>query len=45
MNNNGFSGTIVVPIIVNDREVLRVVRTAESILGKQTVYGGFANAY
>lgn len=45
MNNNGFSGTIVVPVTVNGREILRVVREAESELGKQTVYGGFANAY
>lgn len=44
-NSEEFKGTIVVPVSVNGHEILRVVREAESELGKQTVYGGFANAY
>lgn len=44
-NNQGFKGTIVVPVTVNGREILRVVREAESDAGSQTVFGGFANAY
>lgn len=44
-NNSGFNGTIVVPVTVNGREILRVVREAESDAGSQTVFGGFANAY
>lgn len=44
-SNSGFNGTIVIPLMVNGREILRVVREAESDAGSQTVFGGFANAY
>ena len=44
-----FSGnsaqTIIIPVTVNGREILRVVREAENDAGSQVVYGGFANAY
>lgn len=41
----GFNGKIEVPVIVNGREIARAVRESEQDMGKQTVFGGFANAY
>lgn len=41
----GFNGRIEVPVIVNGREIARAVRESEQDMGKQTVFGGFANAY
>ena len=43
--NTGFGGSIEVPVIIDGREVARAVRNAESNMGAQTVFGGFANAY
>ena len=43
--NTGFGGNIEVPVIIDGREVARAVRNAESNMGTQTVFGGFANAY
>ena len=43
--SNNSNSTIVVPVVVNGREILRVVREAENDVGKQVVFGGFANAY
>ena len=43
--NTGFGGSIEVPVIIDGREVARAVRNAESNMGTQTVFGGFANAY
>lgn len=40
-----FNGTIEVPVIIDGREIARAVREAEGNMGKQTVFGGFANAY
>ena len=42
---SGFRGRIEVPVIINGREVARAVRDAESDMGTQTVFGGFANVY
>jgi hypothetical protein len=44
-NSNGFNGRIEVPVIVSGREIARAVRESEQDMGKQTVFGGFANAY
>ena len=44
-NQNGFGGTIEVPVIVDGREIMRAVRSNENVAGRQTVFGGFANAY
>lgn len=44
-NNSSGNNTIVVPVMINGREILRAVREAESDSGKQTVFGGFANVY
>jgi hypothetical protein len=44
-NNGGFNGRIEVPVIIDGRELLRVVRSNENAVGTQTVFGGFANAY
>lgn len=41
----GSVGRIEVPVIIDGREIARAVRDAESNMGKQTVFGGFANAY
>ena len=41
----GFNGRIEVPVIVDGREIARAVREAESNMGTQTVFGGFANVY
>jgi phage-related protein len=41
----GFNGTIEVPVIIDGREIARAVREAESNMGSQTVFGGFANVY
>ena len=41
----GFNGRIEVPVIVDGREIARAVREAEGSMGKQTVFGGFANVY
>lgn len=41
----GFNGTIEVPVIIDGREIARATRNGENRLGKQTVFGGFANAY
>jgi hypothetical protein len=41
----GFNGRIEVPVIIDGREVARAVRDAESSMGTQTVFGGFANVY
>lgn len=45
VNVGGSSGRIEVPVIIDGREVARAVRNAESNMGTQTVFGGFANAY
>ena len=45
VNVGGSGGRIEVPVIIDGREVARAVRDAESSMGKQTVFGGFANAY
>ena len=45
VGSSGFNGRIEVPVIVNGREITRVVRESEQDMGKQTVFGGFANAY
>jgi hypothetical protein len=42
---SGFNGRIEVPIYLDSRQIALAVREAENNLGKQTVYGGFANAY
>lgn len=42
---SGFNGRIEVPVIINGREIVRAVREGEQDMGKQTVFGGFANAY
>jgi hypothetical protein len=44
-NQNSFNGTIEIPISIDGREILRVVRNNENAVGTQTVFGGFANAY
>lgn len=36
---------IEIPVIINGREITRVVREGESEMGAQTVFGGFQNAY
>lgn len=41
----GFNGRIEVPVIIDGREIARAVRNAESSMGSQTVFGGFANVY
>jgi phage-related protein len=41
----GFNGRIEIPVIVSGREIARAVRESEQDMGKQTVFGGFANAY
>ena len=41
----GYNGRIEVPVIIDGREIARAVRNAESNMGSQTVFGGFANAY
>jgi hypothetical protein len=41
----GFNGRIEVPVIIDGREIARAVRDAESNMGSQTVFGGFANVY
>lgn len=41
----GYNGRIEVPVIVDGREIARAVREADSNMGTQTVFGGFANAY
>lgn len=43
--NGGFNSRIEVPVIIDGRELLRVVRSNENAVGTQTVFGGFANAY
>jgi phage-related protein len=45
VGSNGYNGRIEVPVIINGREVARAVREAESNMGSQTVFGGFANVY
>ena len=45
VNVGGSSGRIEVPVIIDGREVARAVREAESNMGSQTVFGGFANVY
>ena len=45
VGGGGFNGRIEVPVIIDGREVARAVRNAESNMGTQTVFGGFANAY
>jgi phage-related protein len=45
MNNNGFTVRVESPIYLDSRQIALAVREAENNLGKQTVYGGFANAY
>ena len=48
LQNNGgggFNGRIEVPVIIDGKQIALAVREAESNLGKQTVFGGFANAY
>ena len=45
VSGGGFNGRIEVPVVINGREVARAVRDAESDMGSQTVFGGFANAY
>ena len=42
---SGYNGRIEVPVIIDGREVARAVREAESNMGSQTVFGGFANVY
>lgn len=44
-NNNGSKITVTVPVYLNGREIARAEREAENEMGKQTVFGGFANAY
>ena len=44
-NQNSFNGTIEIPVTIDGREILRVVRNNENAVGTQTVFGGFANAY
>ena len=44
-NKGGFYGTIEIPLIVDGREALRIIRNAENNAGLQTVKGAFANAY
>ena len=43
--NSGYSGRIEIPVMLNGREIARAVRDAESSMGSQTVFGGFANVY
>lgn len=45
VNVGGSSGRIEVPVIIDGREIARAVREAESNMGSQTVFGGFANVY
>ena len=45
VGGSGYNGRIEVPVIIDGREVARAVRNAESNMGTQTVFGGFANAY
>ena len=45
IGSSGFNGRIEVPVIIDGREVARAVREAESNMGSQTVFGGFANVY
>lgn len=42
---SGYNGRIEVPVIIDGREIARAVREAESNMGTQTVFGGFANVY
>lgn len=44
-NSNGSKMTITIPVYLNGREIARAERDAENEMGKQTVFGGFANAY
>lgn len=44
-NSSGSKMSITVPVYLNGREILRAEREAEDEMGKQTVFGGFANAY
>jgi hypothetical protein len=43
--SGGFNGKIEVPVYIGNRQVALAVRDGESELGRQTVFGGFANAY
>jgi hypothetical protein len=45
VSGGGFNGRIEVPVVINGREIARAVRDAESDMGSQTVFGGFANVY
>jgi hypothetical protein len=45
MNIGGSVGSIEVPLYLNGREIARAVREAESDMGTQTNFGGFANVY
>lgn len=45
IGSSGYNGRIEVPVIIDGREIARAVRDGELKLGKQTVFGGFANAY
>ena len=45
VGSSGYNGRIEVPVIVGNREIARAVRDAESSMGSQTVFGGFANVY
>ena len=45
VGSSGYNGRIEVPVIINGREIARAVREGEQDMGKQTVFGGFANAY
>jgi hypothetical protein len=45
VGGSGYNGRIEVPVIVDGREIARAVRDAESNMGSQTVFGGFANVY
>lgn len=45
VGGGNFNGRIEVPVIIDGREIARAVRDAESSMGSQTVFGGFANVY
>ena len=45
VGGGSFNGSIEVPVIIDGREVARAIREAESNMGTQTVFGGFANVY
>jgi hypothetical protein len=45
IGNGSFNGRIEIPLILDGKVIARAIREAEGNMGRQTVFGGFANAY